>query len=565
MNKAASDIWWKNAICYCLDVKTYLDSDGDGWGDLRGLIRKLGYLRDLGVGCLWLTPCYPSPMRDDGYDITDYYSVDPRIGTLGDFVELVRTAHDLGLRVVMDLVVNHTSDEHPWFSQACTDEGSRYRDFYLWSRERPADEPPVVFPGEQEETWSWQPEAGAYYFHRYHDFQPDLAFGHPEVHDEIHQIMGFWLQLGVDGFRVDSLPFLIDKPGREDEPLERRHADLRTMRDFLSRRKGDALMLGEANVPLEEQRSFFGQPECPHDESEAQILFDFEVQACLWLALARGCAEPLAKALRGRPTIPDSCTYAVFARHHDELTFEQVLSEEEAGEVRRAFDPEGVGWIYGRGLRRRMASLLDGAQEQVQLAISLVMAMPGMPVLLYGDEVGLGDDLDLPGRLSTRVPMRWSAEPAGGFSTAPQERWVRPPSRRGADARDSVAEQRLDPGSLLSFTRNAMSMRRDCQEIGHGVSRVLDTAEPAALAVESSWLGGRVLTLHNLSDRPVEVGLGEELPDVAPDEVVDLTDPSRRLDLRKPVSLAPFGSCWLRLSEPAQISGSSAGHPAAGA
>jgi maltose alpha-D-glucosyltransferase / alpha-amylase len=561
VNKAQSDVWWKNTITYCLDVKTFLDSNGDGWGDLAGLERKLGYLRDLGVGCIWLTPCYPSPMRDDGYDISDFYSVDRRLGTLGEFVELVRTAHALGMRVVMDLVVNHTSDEHPWFTQAAADKESRYHDYYLWSQTRPDPQPPIVFPGEQKETWSWNRSARSYYFHRYHDFQPDLAFGHPDVHDEIHQILGFWLELGIDGFRVDSLPFLIDKPGREGEPVEQRHGDLRTLRDFLSRRNGEAVLLGEANVPVEEQRRFFGDPSCPHDESEAQVLFDFEMQASIWLALARGCAEPVARALRGRPDLPDSCTYAVFARHHDELTFEQVLSKAEAQEIRAAFDPDGIGWIYDRGLRRRLASLLGGDEARMRLAISLVMALPGMPVLHYGDEIGLRDDLSLPGRLATRPPMRWSPGD-GGFSTAPQKAWVRPAAPAGGGVKDSVAEQRADPDSVLSFTRHVMSLRRDCQEIGHGTSRVLESPDQGVLLVESTWLDGVVLTAHNLSDRRVERALGDDLPEEPSHDVVDLTS-SRLVDLREPMSLDPFGVRWLRVREPGQISRSSAGHASA--
>jgi trehalose synthase len=504
VDKAVSDAWWRNTVCYGLDVKTFSDSDGDGWGDLVGLTRRLSYLRELGVGCLWLTPFQPSPMRDDGYDIADYFAVDPRLGTAGDLVEMVRTAHDHGIRVIMDLVVNHTSDQHPWFQESRRDPDGPRRDYYVWSAQEPAEQPDPVFPGEQDETWTFDEEAGGWYFHRYHDFQPDLAFGVAAVHDEIHQIIGYWLQVGVDGFRVDSLPFLIDKPGRETEGPAR-HRDLRTVRDFLSRRRGDAVLLGEANVPPEEQRTFFGDPSCPHDESEVHLLFDFAVQANLWLSLARGSAAPLVRALEARPQIPDSCSYAVFARTHDELTFEHVLDEEEVREVRAAFAPDDAGWIYGRGLRRRLASLLDHDERRIRLVMSLVHALPGMPVLQYGDEIGLGDDLDLPGRLATRVPMRWNEGPGGGFSTAAVRDWARPSEPGPAGA--SVQAQRHVGGSLLESTRELVHLRRECAEIGFGSTDVVRTEHEELLVLRSTWFDEAVVTVHNLSGQRVEHAL----------------------------------------------------------
>ncbi|MGN6414759.1 alpha-amylase family glycosyl hydrolase [Flexivirga sp.] len=544
-DKATSDIWWRNAICYCLDVKTFADSTGDGWGDLPGLTEHLAYLRELGVDCLWLMPCHPSPLRDDGYDVTDYYTVDPRIGTLGDFVETVRTAHALGIRVIMDLVVNHTSIDHPWFQQARRDPDSPYRDFYLWSTDRPPDAHPPVFPGEQTETWTWDEEAQAYYFHHYYDFSPDLAFMHERVHDEVHKILGFWLELGVDGVRVDSLPFLIDKPG-SGESEDERHEHLEVMRDFLSRRRGSAVLLGEANLPRDQQLRFFGPLNQPRESTETHLLFDFAMQGALWLALARGSAEPVVRALRERPELPHGCAYAVFGRHHDELTFENVLSESEQHEVYDAFDPDGVGRIYDRGLRRRTASLLQGDTERIRLLLQLVLSLPGMPIILYGDEIGLRDNLTLPARLAPRVPMPWTVE--DGFSTAPEDQWIRPPAdpRPGRDA--TVAGQQYRDDSLWTDVSRAIRARRDSAEVGHGTCRTLPATDDAVLALQYDWLGKRIVILHNLSDRTIERALDHDtLPDGPYRVLGDSPDPQDDPDTDRILHLGPRESRWIRV------------------
>lgn len=478
-DKDTSDVWWKNAICYSLDVATYADWDGDGCGDLRGLTDRLGYLRSLGVGCLWLLPVHPSPRKDGGYDVADHYAVDPRIGTLGDFVEMVRTAHHLGIRVLLDLVVSHTSDEHPWFRAARRSRDAPLRDYYIWAPERPADWHDPVFPGEQDSTWSQDEATGEWYFHHYHDFQPDLNVANPLVRDEINKIIAFWLELGIDGFRIDSLPFIIDKPGVEDS-TDDPHTYLRHIRDFLTRRHGDAILFGEANLPKQEQRAFFGDPDVPHDDSEANLLFDFRIQAAVWLALATGEAEPIVRALRQRPAIPETCAYANFPRHHDELTFEFVLTDAEADQVRAAFDPDGEGDAYGRGLRRRLINLLGGDHDRARLAMSLTMALPGMPGLLYGDEIGLADDLSLPGRSSIRVPMRWKPDPDGAPSGS-----LWPDAESDADhLRDAI--------------RRIIHVRRDCTELGYGEVEVLDVDTPAIFALAATWRGRRVVVAHNL-------------------------------------------------------------------
>ncbi|MBW3558058.1 MAG: alpha-amylase family protein, partial [Actinobacteria bacterium] len=383
-----SDLWWKNAVVYCLDVETFLDWDGDGIGDLRGLTERVDYLAGMGVSCLWLMPFYPSPNRDDGYDIVDFYGVDPKLGTLGDFVVLVRSAKDRGMRVIVDLVVNHTSDRHPWFRSARSSRTSPFRDFYVW-----ADEPPpnptagVVFPDAEDSIWSWDEKAGQWYLHHFYSHQPDLNIANPAVRDEIARITGFWLELGVDGFRIDAVPYLIETGGIEGAAELDPHALVKHLRSFISRRRGDAVLLGEVNLEPEPLRAFFGDA---HGD-ELHMLFNFPVMQAMYLALARRDARPLAKALRQLPEIPEACQWATFVRNHDELTLDQ-LSENERAEVFAAFGPDEGMQLFGRGLRRRLPPMLDGDQRRVRLVYSLLFSLPGTPVLFYGEEIGMGEN-----------------------------------------------------------------------------------------------------------------------------------------------------------------------------
>ena len=381
-DKATSDLWWKNAVIYCADVATWLDSDGDGIGDLAGLTRRLDYLWGLGVNTLWMMPFYPSPLGDDGYDITDYYAVDSRFGTLGNFVEMIRTAENLGIRVLVDLVMSHTSNQHPWFQRSRHDRDSRYRDYYRWSDTSQEEPSEVAFPGEQKSTWTYDDVAGQWYMHRYYDFMPDLNITDPNVLDEMHKVLGFWLELGISGFRVDSLPFMIETIGTnaKDQPV----TYLRSLVEFLERRRGDAIFLGEANVSPEEQQRYFAVD----DGDGVQMLFDFRTCAAQWLAHARGSAGPLIDALHSRPRHPPQAQFANFCRHHDELNL-GLLSDSEREEVFAAFAPESEHRVYGRGIRRRLAPMLGNDQQRIRLALALTMALPGTPILLYGDEIGM--------------------------------------------------------------------------------------------------------------------------------------------------------------------------------
>jgi trehalose synthase len=360
--KSTSDLWWKNAILYCLDVETFLDSDGDGCGDLPGLTERVDYLAGIGVSCVWLMPFYPSANRDDGYDIVDFYAVDPRLGTLGDLVEFVRTARDRGIRVIADVVVNHTSDQHPWFQAARSSRDSPFREFYVWADEKPEEKPgDVVFPDQETSNWAWDEEAGQFYLHRFYSHQPDLNVANAAVRDEITQIMGFWLQQGLSGFRVDAVPFLIEPTGLPEGAIVDPHELLRDLRAYLGRRNGESVLLGEVNLPAEDQRRFLGD----EDGDELHMLFDFLGNQAMYLALARGEAEPLIRTLREAPAIPDTASLARFVRNHDELTLDK-LTDAEREEVFARFGPEEDLQLYGRGLRRRLPNMLDGDEPDTR-------------------------------------------------------------------------------------------------------------------------------------------------------------------------------------------------------
>ena len=420
-----SDLWWKNAVIYCLDVETFLDTNGDGIGDFEGLIHQIDYLAGLGVTCLWLMPFYPSPNRDDGYDITDYYGVDPRLGNLGQFVELVRTANDRGIKVIVDLVVNHTSDEHPWFEAARAEPGSRFRSYYVW-RDEPAEEPTgIAFPDKETSNWELDPESGQYYLHRFYRFQPDVNVANPAVQDEIHRIVGFWLQLGVAGFRMDAVPFLLETEGMQERMEGDPHGFLRSLRAFATRRRGETLLLGEVNADLKALARYFGD----EDGDQLNAQFAFLLNQNLWLSLAREDAEPLEAVIRTLPTAPPDNCWATFLRNHDELSLDK-LTESQRKEVFKAFGPRKEMQLYGHGLRRRTATMLGGDGPRLRMAWSLMLSLPGTPVIFMGDEIGMGENLSIPDRMSVRVPMQWSDARNGGFSSAPAGELVRPMRER---------------------------------------------------------------------------------------------------------------------------------------
>ena len=546
------DLWWKNAVIYCLDVETFLDWDGDGTGDFMGLVQRIDYLAELGVTCLWLMPFYPTTDRDDGYDITDMYGVDSRLGTHGDVVELIRTAKDRGMRVIADLVVNHTSDQHPWFKAARSSVDNPYRDFYVWRTEEPPDtSSEVVFPDQEDSIWELDEKTGQYYLHRFYKHQPDLNVANPRVRDEVAKVIGFWLELGLDGFRVDAVPFFLETIGAADgavEVLGDPHDYLRSLRTLLSRRTGNAILLGEVNLPFKDQLRFFGQGQ----GDELTMQFDFIGMQKMYLSLARHDARPLAEALLDRPPIPPDCQWATFVRNHDELTLDK-LSDDERQEVFSAFGPEETMQVYGRGLRRRLPPMMGGDPRRIRMVYSLLFSLPGTPTLFYGEEIGMGENLAEPGRMAVRTPMQWSDERNGGFSSARASRLPGPLPEDGFSPKFvNVSSQRRDPDSLLAFVSLLVRRYRECPELGWTEVDVLDQPHASVLALCSSVDGASVVTLHNLSPDPVDVSL---VLDRAPtgDRLVDLLqDGEVRIDdkHRADVPLEGYGYRWLRIVGP---------------
>jgi maltose alpha-D-glucosyltransferase / alpha-amylase len=540
-----NDLWYKNAVIYCLSVGTYLDSDGDGIGDFQGLMRRLDYLQGLGVTAIWLMPFQKSPCRDDGYDVSDYYAVDPRYGTLGDFVEFTHGAQQRGIRVLIDLVVNHTSDEHPWFQEARRDPESKYRDWYVWSKKKPAGASQgMVFPGVQKSTWSWDKEARSYYFHRFYDFQPDLDTSNPHVQAEILKIMGFWLQLGVSGFRMDAVPFVIGSKGAGVKKPVEHYGMLRKLREFLQWREGDAIILAEANVLPDTDMQYFG------DAGERmQMMFNFQVNQNLFYALAAADRRPLVRALAKTKPRPATAQWGNFLRNHDELDLGR-LTEAQRETVFAAFGPDKSMQLYDRGIRRRLAPMLKGDRRHLELAYSLMFTLPGTPVVRYGDELGMGDNLELPERNCARTPMQWSNEPQAGFTKG--ERPILPVIDKGPYAYEHVnaARQRRDAHSMLNWTERIIRMRKEVPEIGWGDFEVLETGTPAVLAIRYDWRNNSVLFLHNLDAKPREIRFHTGLAGDAGKRLVNLlTDDHSTAGKRgrHEVLLEPFGYRWYRV------------------
>jgi maltose alpha-D-glucosyltransferase / alpha-amylase len=539
---AIQDLWYKNAVIYCLDVESFMDANGDGIGDFEGLSRRLEYLAGLGATCVWLQPFYPSPNRDNGYDVTDFYGVHPKHGTPGEFVECMNHAKALGLRVIVDLVVNHTSVDHPWFQQARRAEDSPYRDWYVWTDERPDDHADgVVFPGTQKTTWTYDRSARKYYFHRFYDHQADLNTWHPSVRREIQRVMGYWLELGISGFRMDAVPFLIERKGAGIEH-EKDFEMLREMRQFLQWRCRDAIMLAEANVPPAESMKYFGD-----DGDRLQMMLNFPVNQRLFYAMATGDLEPLTWALEQTRERPHAAQWTHFLRSHDELDLGR-LTPKQRERVFDAFGPEKHMQLYDRGIRRRLAPMLGNDRRRLELAFSLLFTLPGTPMMQYGDEIGMGDDLSLPERLCARTPMQWTSDPHGGFSRA--KKTMRPviDDDTYGYAKVNVADQRREPMSLLNWTERRIRMRKECPEITWGQFEILRTGTSDVLAMRYDWRDVSLVTLHNFSDRPQRLTLDPKVP--RGDKLIDVFDENHSFadaSGAHDIDLPPYGHRWLRV------------------
>lgn len=539
-----NDLWYKNAVIYCLSVSTYMDANGDGIGDFQGLMRRLDYLSGMGVTAIWLMPFQPSPRKDDGYDVADYYGVDPVYGTLGDFVEFTHGCKQRGIRVLIDLVVNHTSNQHPWFQEARKDPQSKYRDWYVWSKKKPRNaKSGVVFPGVQKSTWDYDKEAKAYYFHRFYDFQPDLNTANPDVQAEILKIMGFWLQLGVYGFRMDAVPFVIAEKGADVSKPREQYDMLRTFSQFLTWRDGEAIILAEANVLPGTDMEYFGA-----SGERVQMMFNFSVNQHLFYALAAGDARPLTKAMRATKARPATAQWGQFLRNHDELDLGRLEDKQRAA-VFAAFGPDPDMQLYGRGIRRRLAPMLDGDRRRLELAYSLMMTLPGTPVIRYGDEIGMGDNLKLPERNCARTPMQWSTEPNGGFSKS--DKPVLPVISGGPYGFEhlNVAGQRRDPNSLLNWMERIIRMRKEVPEIGWGDFSFLSTGTAEVLAMQYEWRNNSVAFVHNLTGKPREILLSVMMGEGGCVLINLLSDDHSQPDSkgRHRILMEPYGYRWFRV------------------
>jgi maltose alpha-D-glucosyltransferase/alpha-amylase len=495
-----SDIlWYKNAVFYELYVRAFSDANGDGKGDLKGATQKLDYLQELGVNCLWLLPIYPSPLRDDGYDISDYYNVISDYGTREDLQALVDAAHARGIRVIMDLVLNHTSDQHPWFQAARSSPDSPYRDYYVWSdttdRYRDAR---IIFLDTETSNWTWDEKAGQYFWHRFYSTQPDLNFDNPAVRQEMLNIMKHWLDMGIDGFRADAVPYLIERDGTNCENLPETHAYLEEIRQFLNENYPDRILLAEANQWPKDVVPYFGD-----GSNEFHMGFHFPLMPRIFMALRREDRTPLEWILNRTPAIPDDCQWCIFLRNHDELTLEMV-TEEERQWMWQEYAPQ-PRMRLNLGIRRRLAPLLDNNKQKILLANSILFTMPGSPILYYGDEIGMGDNIWLPDRNGVRTPMQWNAQLGAGFSTAPEEQYYSPLIHDNIYGTElvNVETQRNDPQSLYNRIRHMIAVRKGHRVFGLGNFQWVKSSpaegKKAILAYMRTYTDEKVLVVQNLS------------------------------------------------------------------
>jgi maltose alpha-D-glucosyltransferase/alpha-amylase len=492
--RSTDPLWYKDAVFYQLHVKSFADSNGDGIGDFVGLTSKLDHVASLGVDCLWVQPMYPSPFRDDGYDISDYTDIHPSYGTLGDFQRFLTEAHARGLRVIIELVMNHTSDQHAWFVEARSSTDNPRRDWYVWSdtddRYRGVR---IIFIDTELSNWAWDPVSKAYYWHRFFSHQPDLNYDNPAVREEMWKVMKFWLDLGVDGFRVDAVPYLIEREGTSCENLPETHAVLKDLRARMDAHFPGKVLLAEANMWPEDVRPYFGAGD------EFHMSFHFPIMPRMFMALRLEDRKPLIDIIERTPGIPDSCQWGIFLRNHDELTLEMVT------EVEREFmwdeyakDPRAR---INLGIRRRLAPLMDGDRRRIELMTGLLMSLPGSPILYYGDEIGMGDNVYLGDRNGVRTPMQWTSGLNAGFSTADPERlWLPLVSNAlyGYQAVNVESQQR-NPTSLLNWTRRLIEVRRSTRVFGRGSIAFLEPDNHRVLAFTRTFGRETVLAVNNLA------------------------------------------------------------------
>jgi maltose alpha-D-glucosyltransferase/alpha-amylase len=542
-----ASLWYRKAIFYELYVRAFCDDNGDGHGDLRGATKKLDYLKYLGVDCVWLLPLYPSPLRDDGYDISDYYNIHPQYGTLADFKEFLDEAHQRGIRVILDLVLNHTSDQHPWFQAARSDRNSPYRDYYVWSdTDDRYQDARIIFVDTEKSNWTWDEQAGQYFWHRFYSTQPDLNFDNPRVREEMIKVMSFWLDLGVDGFRADAVPYLFEREGTNCENLPETHEFLRDLRKFIDRNYPGRIMLCEANQWPEDVFPYVGRGD------EFQMGFHFPIMPRIYMSIRKGERSSLEWIMSRTPPISNTSQWCIFLRNHDELTLEMVTPEERDWMWNEyAPDPR---MRLNLGIRRRLAPLLDNDRRKIELANSILFTMPGTPIIYYGDEIGMGDNIWLPDRNGVRTPMQWSNGKNAGFSDADSQALYSPvivvSPYSPADV--NVEAQMGDPGSLLAFVRSLVATTKAHKAFGEGDFSWAACQNLAVAAYLRSYhdetVSERILVVQNLSGEPQAASI--TLPEGAAPVLVDLlTNRAYEAahDQMLEIRLEPYQYLWLKV------------------
>jgi maltose alpha-D-glucosyltransferase/alpha-amylase len=541
------NMWFKDAVIYQIPMKSFNDSNGDGFGDIQGVIEKMDYLRDLGVDCLWIMPMYPSPGKDDGYDISDFVSIDPNYGTVEDFAELIASAHSRGIRVVADLVMNHTSDQHPWFQEARTNPDSPYRDYYVWS-----DDPEkyqgvrIIFTDTETSNWTYDPVAGQYFWHRFFSHQPDINYDNEALQLEMLDVMRFWMNLGLDGFRCDAVPYLFEREGTICENLPETHGFLRRARAMMEAEFPGAIMLAEANQWPSDVVEYFGTDE----EPEFHMAFHFPLMPRMFMAMRREMRTPIVEIMESTPEISDLNQWAIFLRNHDELTLEMVTdAERDYMYYEYAKDPR---MRINVGIRRRLAPLLDNGRRQIEMMNSLLLSMPGTPCLYYGDEIGMGDNIFLGDRNGVRTPMQWSPDRNAGFSRADWARLYFPVimdpvyGYMGVN----VEAQSRTPTSLLNWMKRMIAVRKRYKAFGRGSIRFLHPENMKVLVYLREWEGEVLLCVVNLSRfvQYAELDLSE-FDGWQPVELVGEIRFPKIGELPYFVTLGPHAFYWFRLEE----------------
>lgn len=522
-----------NSVFYEINPRTFYDANGDGIGDFEGIAKKLDYLKSMGVDCIWLMPIYPSPLRDGGYDIADFYDVHPDFGTLSDLKDLVENVHRNDMRIILDLVVNHTSNECEWFKQAESDPDSPFRDYYVWSdTDEKYSGTRIIFLDTEDSNWTWSEKAGMFYWHRFYSHQPDLNYDNPKVRQEMINIMRFWMDLGIDGFRADAVPYLIEREGTNCENLPETHEYLKELRQLMDEEYPEAILLAEANQWPQDLIPYFS------DGDEFHMAFHFPIMPRIFKSVALGDNSSLTQTLKDTPVIPDNCQWCTFIRNHDELTLEMV-TEEDRQLMWQLYAPE-PRMRLNLGIRRRLAPLMEGDIRKIELVYAILFSLPGTPIIYYGDEIGMGDIVQLPDRDGVRTPMQWSAEKNAGFSTADPEKLLLPVIDTGQYRYEkiNVQDQLNEDQSLLSRLRSLILIRKAYPVLSTQSYTIKEGAGTGVFILEREG----ILCLHNLSDESKQIELGEGKYNVLYSSKVDLKSGS---SIQKKLILEPYTYAWL--------------------